>query len=103
MLIPFEPKIYMSDMDMKINQATQWNSGTIRENFRHQLDNQMKQKLQAIGTDVSFYIDSAKTWKDLMYVYKSTTLSSELVDKSNKTVISRHKLFHSKHPIFISC
>ena len=81
MIVPFEPKLYLSEIDMKVNEQTKWNFVQIRENFRHQLDNQLKLKLQSTGTVLSFYTDSAKTWKDLMYTYKSTNLSSDLVDK----------------------
>ena len=38
MIIPFEPKLYMREIDQKINQQTKWNFNQIRENFRHQLD-----------------------------------------------------------------
>lgn len=81
LLIPFEPKMYMSDMDSKINQQTKWNSGQINENFRHQLDSQLKLKLQSTKRVVSFYSDSVKMSKDLMYIYNSTNVSYDLVDK----------------------
>lgn len=80
-LIPFEPKLYMSEIDQKINQQTKWEWETIRENFRNQLDAQLKLKLQTSTTVVSFYADSAKMSKDLEYTYKSTNLSYDLLDK----------------------
>ena len=80
-LIPFEPKLYMSEIDQKINQQTKWEWETIRENFRNQLDAQLKLKLQTSTTVVSFYADSAKMSKDLEYAYKSTNLSYDLVGK----------------------
>lgn len=80
-LIPFEPKLYMSEIDQKINQQTKWEWETIRENFRHQLDMQLIQKLQGKSTVVSFYADSAKMSKDLEYTYKSTSLSYDPVGK----------------------
>ena len=82
MLVPFEPKLYMSEIDQKINQQTKWNFEQMREYFRRQLDNQIKLKLQSIESPVvTFYTDSAKTSKDLEYIYKSTTLSFDLIDK----------------------
>jgi len=81
MIVPFEPKLYMSEIDMKVNEQTKWNFVQIRENFRHQLDVQLKLKLQNVGTVLSYYSDSVKTWKDLIYTYKSTNLSSDLVEK----------------------
>lgn len=79
MIIPFDPKLYMSDIDMKINQQTKWKFEQIRENFRQQLNGQLKLKLQSISPVVSFYTDSAKMAKDLSYIYKSTNLSYDLV------------------------
>ena len=80
-LVPFEPKLYMSEIDQKINQQTKWEWETIRENFRYQLDAQLKLKLQSSISVVSFYADSAKMSKDLEYTYKSTNLSYDLVGK----------------------
>lgn len=81
MLIPFEPKLYMSEIDQKINQQTKWNFNQIRENFRHQLDAQLKLNLQSILPVVTFYSDSAKMSKDLEYIYRSTNLSYDIVGK----------------------
>ena len=83
MLIPFEPKLYMSEIDQKINQQTNWKYEQIRENFRHQLDTQLKINLTRIGPVVSFYSDSAKMSKDLDYIYKTSSLSYDLIDKPN--------------------
>lgn len=80
-LVPFEPKLYMSEIDQKINQQTKWNWETIRENFRHELDAQLKLKLQSSFTVLSFYADSAKMAKDLDYTYNSTSLSYDPVSK----------------------
>lgn len=85
MIIPFEPRLYMSDIDMKINQQTKWKSEKIRENFRHQLDNQLKQKLKSLAPVVSFYTDSAKMAKDLFQIYQSVNLSYELVSNPTPT------------------
>jgi hypothetical protein len=91
MLIPFEPKLYMSEIDQKINQQTKWGFETIRENFRHQLDTQLKLKFQSIDPVISFYSDSAKMCKDLEYVYKSTNLSYDLVDKPTSAITVSEK------------
>jgi hypothetical protein len=88
MIVPFEPKLYMSEIDMKVNEVTKWNFQQIRENFRHQLDNQLKIKLQSLGTVLSFYADSVKTWKDLMYAYKSTSLSFDLPEKPTQATVA---------------
>ncbi len=81
LLVPFEPKLYMSEIDQKVNQQTKWNFNQIRENFRHQLDTQLKLKFQSIAPVVSFYSDSTKMSKDLEYTYLSSNLSYELVNQ----------------------
>lgn len=81
MIVPFEPKLYMSDIDQKVNQQTKWDFETIRENFRHQLDAQLKLKFQSVAPVISFYSDSAKMSKDLEFTYKSTNISYDLVEK----------------------
>ncbi|MES2140950.1 MAG: hypothetical protein V4511_14680 [Bacteroidota bacterium] len=84
MIVPFDPKLYMSDIDMKINQLTKWKFPQIRENFRQQLNAQLKLKLQSISPVVSFYSDSAKMAKDLSYIYRSTNLSYDQIANSNE-------------------
>lgn len=82
-IVPFEPKLYMSEIDGKVNQQTNWKFDKIREHFRQQLNNQLKSKLQNLLPVVSFYSDSAKMAKDLMYVYKSSTLTYDLVSEQH--------------------
>jgi len=82
MIIPFEPKMYMSDIDHNINKVSKWKFEQIREYFRRELDTQLKLKFQSSqGNIVSYYIDSAKMSKDLAYVYNNTSLSYDLVSK----------------------
>lgn len=80
-LVPFEPKLYMSEIDQKINQVTKWDWETIRENFRRQLNDQLKLKIQPSFSVLSFYADSVKMSKDLDYAYNSTGLSYDPVNK----------------------
>jgi len=92
MLVPFEPKLYMSEIDQKINQQTKWDFNQMREFFRHQLDNQLKLKLQSIESPVmTFYIDSAKTAKDLEFIYKSTSISFDKVDQPTAPTVDNKK------------
>lgn len=85
MLVPFEPRLYMSEIDMKINQQTNWKFEKIRENFRKQLNDQLKTKLKSIAPVVSFYSDSTKMAKDLAYIYRSTTLRYDLLSEPTPT------------------
>lgn len=81
MIVPFEPKLYMSEIDKKVNEQTKWNFNQIRENFRHQLDEQLRLKLKNYTSTVSFYSDSTKMAKDLQFLYNSTRLSFDPIDK----------------------
>lgn len=81
LLVPFEPKLYMSEIDKKVNEQTKWNFNQIRENFRHQLDQQLQLKLKPYASSVSFYSDSTSMSKDLQYLYSSTRLSFDPVNK----------------------
>jgi hypothetical protein len=85
MIVPFEPKLYMSDIDKKINAQTKWDFNQIRENFRHQLDKQLQLKFKNYSTVISFYTDSAKMSKDLKYVYGATSISFDPLDKPSST------------------
>lgn len=92
MIIPFEPQMYMGDIGEKIYIESKWNFKQLSEYFRHQLDNQLKLKLQSISAPVvSFYIDSAKTSKDLEYIYKSTSLSFDPIDKPASPTVENKK------------
>ena len=92
MIIPFEPLMYMSEIDQKINQQTKWEFKEIREFFRHQLDAQLKLKFQSISSPVvSFYSDSAKTAKDLAYIYQSTAISFDIIGKPTATTVENKK------------
>lgn len=88
MIVPFEPRLYMSEIDKKVNEQTKWNFNQIRENFRRQLDLQLQQKFKAYNSVMSFYTDSAKTAKDLGYLYSSLRHSYDLVDKPS-TITSK--------------
>jgi hypothetical protein len=82
LLVPYESKMYMSEIDAKVNQQTKWQFNQINEFFRHQLDSQLKLKLQSVASPVvTFYVDSVKTSKDLDYIYKSTAISFDKPDK----------------------
>lgn len=92
LIIPYESKMYMSDVDQKINQVTKWKSAQINEYFRRQLDAQLKLKFQSVLSPVlTFYTDSAKTAKDLDYVYKSTAISFDKVDKPTAPTVANVK------------
>jgi hypothetical protein len=91
MLIPFEPKLYMSEIDKKVNEQTNWNFNQIRENFRHQLDEQLQLKLKRYSSCVSFYADSSRMAKDLQYIYTSTHLAFDPLNKPSSSASKASK------------
>jgi hypothetical protein len=92
MIVPFEPQMYMGDIGEKIYIESKMSFKQLSEYFRHQLDNQLKLKLQSIQSPVvSFYIDSAKTCKDLEYIYKSTSIAFDLMDKPSAPTVANKK------------
>jgi len=91
MIIPFEPLMYMSEIDKKVNEQTGWNFDQIRENFRHQLDVKILLKLKTKTNAISFYMDSVKMAKDLNYIYKSRSLAYEPVDPKERNTTPANK------------
>lgn len=92
MIIPFDPQMYMGEIGEKIYIESKWNFKQLSEYFRHQLDNQLKLKLQSIASPVvSYYIDSTKTSKDLQYIYKSSTIAFDKVDQPSAPTVENKK------------
>jgi hypothetical protein len=92
LLCPFEPKMYRSEIDMKINVETNWTAAQINEYFRRQLDQQLRLKLQdQVLPVLSFYSDSAKMAKDLSYIYKTTSISFDNVSKPGEPTAAASK------------
>ena len=91
MTIPFEPKLYLSEIDKKVNEQTHWDFNQIREYFRHQLDAQLQAKLKNQTAVISFYSDSVKMSKDLKYIYSSTRLSFDPLEKTGSSTTGTSK------------
>jgi hypothetical protein len=91
MIIPFEPLMYMSEIDKKVNEQTGWNFEQIRENFRRQLDVKILLKLKTKTNAISFYMDSVKMAKDLEFVYRSRSLAYEPVDPKERNSTPSNK------------
>jgi hypothetical protein len=90
MLIPFEPKMYMSQIDHKINAETKFTQKQIKENFRRGINEEFTWALRKNFDVVDLLKDTVKYGKDLFTIYKSLTYSFDKVpDQSNyKTPVS---------------
>lgn len=71
MLIPFEPKLYFSEIDMSINRETKMSGPQIRHVFRDGLNDQLYRALKGAGFGVlDLMEDTAKYKKDLAGIYE---------------------------------
>lgn len=84
MLVPFEPKLYMSQVDHKFNAETKQTQKQIKETFRKGVNKEMESALKKSYEVVDLLKDTVKYGKDLSAIYKSLTYSYDKVpDQSN--------------------
>jgi hypothetical protein len=84
MVIPFEPKLYMSQIDHKINAETKLNQKEIKEAFRKGINTELAKALKQKYEVLDLLKDTAKYKKDVLAIYKSITFEYEKVpDQSN--------------------
>ena len=70
MLIPFENRMYLSEIDFMINQDSKLNAKQIKATMRDGLNEQFYRKLKSKLSVVDLLDDTAKTKKDLENVYQ---------------------------------
>ena len=70
MLIPFENKMYLSEIDAKINQESKLSAKQIKAVMRDGMNEQLYKKLKAKMNVVDMIDDSTKTKKDLENIYQ---------------------------------
>ena len=99
MIIPFEPKMYMSQIDHRINAETKQTQKQIRENFRKGVNEELARALKKNFEVLDLMKDTAKYNKDIFSIYKGLTYSYDKVpdqthykapvgekDKKNQTI-----------------
>src|ERR1700757_1566967 len=79
MLIPFESKLYMSQIDHKINAETKLSQKEIKEAFRKGINAELVKALKQKYEVLDLLKDTAKYKKDILAIYKSITFSYEKV------------------------
>jgi hypothetical protein len=72
LLIPFDPKMYMSDIDRSINRETKMEFVQIRALFRAGIDNQLWTLFKPNYSVISLLKDTSRTKIDLQFIYRST-------------------------------
>lgn len=84
MVIPFEPKLYMSEIDHKINTETKLNQKEIKEAFRKGINAELARALKQKYEVLDLLKDTTKYKKDIVNIYKNITFSYEKVpDQAN--------------------
>lgn len=91
LIIPFEPKLYMSQIDKKVNEETKWSFNQIRNKFRSDLHFFISTELKKKFNTYSLLEDSVKTAKDLEYVYESIGYDYIAVPENNNGKIKTGK------------
>ena len=71
MLIPFEPKMYMSDVDRTVGQHNGLDFNQVRGFFRLGLDNALTIESNKYFQTIRMHADETDINRDLLYIYKS--------------------------------
>lgn len=80
LIIPFEAKMYFSDIDKDVSQKTELNFHEIKAKFRAALDQNIFIALKKYYNPLSFYsIEPEEAKQDLMYIYNSIGYKYEVV------------------------
>lgn len=74
MLIPFEPRLYMSEIDHAINKETKLSAKEIKAKFRDGVNEQLYKSLKSQYAVVDLMEDTVKTKKDLGEIYQYLSL-----------------------------
>jgi hypothetical protein len=85
MIIPFEPKLYMSDVDRGISKKTGMSTTQIKYNFRLGLANTMYSQTIKDRPAIQMYsADNEDIQQDLSYIYKSTAYHYDYVPENEE-------------------
>jgi hypothetical protein len=74
MIIPFEPRMYMSEVDHMINKETKMSGKEIKAAFRDGINEQLYRSLKSQYVVVDLMDDTTKTKKDLAEIYQHLVL-----------------------------
>jgi len=80
MIIPFEPRLYMGEIDMNINAETKLSAKEIKHKFRDGLNEQLYKAFKASGYNaLDLMEDTTKYKKDLEGIYQYLTYSYQKI------------------------
>lgn len=83
MIIPFENRMYMSEIDYHINKETKLNGKQIKATMRDAMNEQLYKKLKTKMNVVDLLEDTVKTKKDLENVYQYLSYQYQKVPDQN--------------------
>lgn len=83
MLIPFENRMYLSEIDFQINQESKLTAKQIKATMRDGMNEQLYKKLKAKMGVVDLMEDTAKTKKDLENIYQYLTFEYQKIPDQN--------------------
>lgn len=83
MIIPFENRMYMSEIDYQINKETKLNAKQIKASMRDGVNEQLYKKLKNKMTVVDLLDDTVKTKKDLADIYQYLAYEYQKVPDQN--------------------
>jgi len=83
MIIPFEPKMYMSQIDHRINAETKLTQKQIKDVFRKGVNDELSRVLKKNFEVLDLLKDTTKYKKDLFTIYKSLTYSYDKAPDQN--------------------
>lgn len=86
LLIPFEPRLYLSEIDKKLGAENELTFRDIRNGFRSGLDKQILAELKKIKSTYSLFADTSETMADLALIYKSIGYNYDLVPVEGQAV-----------------
>ena len=85
LLIPFEPRMYISDIDRDLAVKNELTYKDIKEKFRSALDQNLFITFKSSYNALSFYtIDPKESYEELSYIYNSIGYKYEVMPEENK-------------------
>lgn len=85
MLVPYEPKMYMGEIDRQIHDETKMSASEIRARFRDGLNEQLYRAFKAASYNVvDLMDDSVKYYKDMAGIYQHLAYDYLKVPDQNK-------------------
>lgn len=84
LIVPFEPRMYMSQIDHKINAETKWDQKKIKQAIRFGLDEELYKCIKKKQEVISFLDDTIKYKKDFFKTYSAIQFKYDKIPDQKK-------------------